>query len=360
MDYDKILDIAANIYRSVCGAGKSKIFIAKEVANWSLFWDVHYIYNILNDAGVKSEISFDLGLIRQTVFYVNKYVLLRPRLRLNGLNDVSMAYYHGYPGTGDDIGDRCIASLQKHHRVIKKIQYTHDRMGDYLLDAGVPSSKLCKIYIGVDTDIFTPVSSVEKRNIRSKLGIPESAVVVGSFQKDGQGWGDGSDPKMIKGPDIFVDTMRLLKDVVPELHVLLTGPARGYVKSRLSAAGVSFTHLCLDRYHDLPELYNALDLYLVSSREEGGPKAVLESMASGVPLVSTAVGQATELVRSGENGLLAEGFSAEELSVLCHRGIADVDLRRRMTASGLATAAANAYANQTPLWLDFFGVTEVN
>ena len=61
-------------------------------------------------------------------------------------------------------------------------------------------------------------------------------------------------------------------------------------------------------------LYSALDAYVVPSRQEGGPKSVLEAMASGVPIVSTRVGQATELIRDGENGRLVEVEDAEALA----------------------------------------------
>lgn len=360
MSCSKFYNVFSNVVRSAFLIPKSTIFLSKEVDNWSLFWDVHYVHKILIDAGLRSEVCFDIGLLRQTIFYVNKYILLKPRLRLHGMNTVTMAYYHGYPGTGCNESDGCFASLEKYHQRIGRIQYTHQRMGDYLLEAGVPQWKLRKIYIGVDDKHFSPVSDGRKKEIRCKLGIPESAIVVGSFQKDGQGWGDGTEPKLIKGPDIFVDTMRMLKGLVPELHVLLTGPARGFVKAGLSASGIPHTHLCLDRYHDLPELYNALDLYLVSSREEGGPKAVLESMASGVPLVSTPVGQAVELICPEVNGLLSTGFSPEELSSLCYKGIGDVALRKQMVESGIHTAGLNTYASQTELWLDFFEGIEVD
>ncbi len=52
--------------------------------------------------------------------------------------------------------------------------------------------------------------------------------------------------------------------------------------------------------------YEAIDLCIVASRDEGGPRAVLESMAIGVPLVTTRVGQAADLVRHEENGWMVE------------------------------------------------------
>ena len=46
--------------------------------------------------------------------------------------------------------------------------------------------------------------------------------MVGSFQKDGVGWAEGLEPKLIKGPDVLVAALELLKAEVPELFVVLT------------------------------------------------------------------------------------------------------------------------------------------
>ena len=48
-----------------------------------------------------------------------------------------------------------------------------------------------------------------------------------------------------------------------------------------------------------------MDLYLITSREEGGPKGLIESMAAGVPVVSTRVGMAPALIKDGINGAIA-------------------------------------------------------
>ena len=69
--------------------------------------------------------------------------------------------------------------------------------------------------------------------------------------------------------------------------------------------------------------YRALDVCLVTSRDEGGPKAVLEAMATGVPLVTTRVGQAADLVRHARNGYIVDVEDAERhrrLGGLCRGG----------------------------------------
>ncbi len=138
------------------------------------------------------------------------------------------------------------------------------------------------------------------------LGLPESAFVVGSFQKDGVGWGDGLEPKLIKGPDVLIAVAERLSERVPELVVLLTGPSRGYVRAGLERLGVQYRHALLPSIDAVSQAYDAIDVCLVTSRDEGGPRAVLESMATEVPLVTTRVGQAVDLVRHGNNGWIVD------------------------------------------------------
>ena len=42
--------------------------------------------------------------------------------------------------------------------------------------------------------------------------IDQNKILIGSFQKDGDGWGDGNVPKLIKGPDLFLKTIKILKE----------------------------------------------------------------------------------------------------------------------------------------------------
>ena len=93
---------------------------------------------------------------------------------------------------------------------------------------------------------------------------------------------------------------------MPELHLLLTGPARGYVRAGLERLGIPYRHALLPDVDAVAGVYPAIDVCLVASRDEGGPRAVLESMATRVPLVTTEVGQAADLVRHGENGWMVE------------------------------------------------------
>ena len=138
---------------------------------------------------------------------------------------------------------------------------------------------------------------------------------------------------------------------VPELHVLLTGPARGYVRGGLDRLGIPYRHALLPDVDAVAEVYPGIDVCLVASRDEGGPRAVLESMATRVPLVTTRVGQAADLVRHGENGWMVE---PEDVDGLVHwiqhvASSSESDLEP-VLAAGRAVAECSSYDALRPRW----------
>lgn len=333
----------------------SRLILYGDDVGWSLDWDMRELANISRRLGVKvARPLWKHAAQPQSIFYASQFFLNSDDW-LNLLpHRIGFSYFHGLPQTGDEDFDGVYRALQKHHEKISRIQVSHTEMHNAILQTGIDPAKVFLIPIGINTGFF-PFRSVEmKKNARAELGIPQSAFVVGSFQKDGVGWGDGMEPKLIKGPDVFVDVMKRLKHDVPELFVLLSGPARGFVKKGLEEAGIPYWHGYLKSYPDIAMMFQALDLYVVASRQEGGPKAVLESMSSGVPLVTTRVGQAMDLVKHGENSFLTD---VEDVDALASYALqvyrsSPADLQP-MLAAGRKTAEANSYESQISLWAEF-------
>jgi len=162
------------------------------------------------------------------------------------------------------------------------------------------------------------------------------------------------EPKLIKGPDIFLKTIELLKLRIPELYILLSGPSRGFVKEGLTQMGVPLRHVFPKHYKEVGRLFQALDLYLVTSREEGGPKAILESMASHVPLVTTRVGQAVDLVEHGRNAWMVDAEDVEGLAHWAWRAIDHQSSLGPVLELGRQTAEMHRYEAQWPDWSRFF------
>lgn len=333
----------------------TRLFLISDGANWAVDHDKRQLENIAERLRIRTAPQIlSSKTDGQCVFYINHAQGLYQAGPHNG-NRIAIAYYHGRPGTpGFAEFDRAYEWLCERHAYIDRVQVTNQEMEELVISSGISREKVFKIPIGIDPSTFTPVTEKTRTWAREKYGVPEDARVVGSFQKDGEGWEEGREPKLIKGPDVFCDVVERLKDDVPNLLVLLSGPARGYVKERLDSAGIPYRHHFLDDPGQVSELYHAIDLYLLTSRQEGGPKMVLESMASRVPLVSTRVGQATEIVDHERNGWLADVEDVDALTRWARRV-----LEKRVDVTPVLdrarkTAEAHAYDRQDRLWREFF------
>lgn len=134
-----------------------------------------------------------------------------------------------------------------------------------------------------------------KQLLRLKYSLPVDSFLVGSFQRDTEGK-DLTAPKLEKGPDLLADNLMKLYEVDPRLHVVLGGWRRQYLIARLDVAGIPYTYFELPSQDVINELYQTLDMYMVSARYEGGPQSLIECGLLGVPCISRDVGMATQVL----------------------------------------------------------------
>jgi glycosyltransferase involved in cell wall biosynthesis len=318
----------------------SRLFVAGDGNRWAIADDAAEVSQVATRVGIRVGPEDWIASVRnQSVFHTSQFTLIGQPFERNG-NRLGVAYLHGRPGTpGHPEFDTCYETVRRRHEELDRVQVSNRAMGELVLESGIAEEKVFLIPIGVDPTRFRQRDAAARTEARRELGLPESAFVVGSFQKDGVGWGDGLQPKLIKGPDVLLDVASRLRGRVPELLFLLTGPARGYVMAGLDRLGVPYRHVRLPDLDAVAAAYRTVDVCLVTSRDEGGPKAVLESMATGVPLVTTRVGQAADLVVDGENGRLLDVDDAEGLAeaVAAVAAAPDAELER-LAAAGRLTA----------------------
>lgn len=330
----------------------SRLFLISDLPTWSISWDMRKLSEIARIIGV--EVAHPRWFPyskNQAVFYGSHFQLLENEFP-DASNRIATAYFHGRPDTDAEFHSVYERLCHVHHR-IHRVQVSHSEMRDVILNSGIDPGKVFLIPVGIDLSYFSVQTAESRRASRAQLGIPESAVAVGSFQKDGVGWNEGFEPKLIKGPDVFLRTIEILKSRVPGLFIVLSGPARGYIKRGLERLGVPYIHRTVASYPDVGKLYQALDVYIVTSRQEGGPKSVLEAMASGVPLVTTRVGQAMDLVRHGENGWMTEVEDSEALAYWAEHTVANQGGLKMLLGKARQTAEENSYEAQIDLWRNF-------
>jgi len=158
--------------------------------------------------------------------------------------------------------------------------------------------------------------------IRRDLGIPGGAILVtqvGNFKPQ-------------KAPLDFVRMAVRVAAVLPQVHFLMTGegPLRTRAETMAGEAGLA------ERFHftgwrdDIPAVFDATDLAVLSSRHEGLPRAVVEALAAGVPVVATAVDGTPEVLRDGVDGYVVPPADVERLAERVLRLARDTGLRRGM------------------------------
>ena len=172
---------------------------------------------------------------------------------------------------------------------------------------------------GVDGHRFRPASEGERSARRRALGLGEGEVVLGTVGR--------LDP--LKDHRLLIEAVTGLEGSW-RLLVVGDGPLRAELERLVQERSLGGRVVFLGERRDVPELLRAMDAFVLPSRSEGLPMALLEAMACGLPVVATRVGGIPEAVREGEGGLLCDpGDSGGLRDALC-RLISDPPLRRRL------------------------------
>jgi glycosyltransferase involved in cell wall biosynthesis len=138
-----------------------------------------------------------------------------------------------------------------------------------------------------------------------------------------------------KGIDIFLATAARLAPEFPSAKfvVIGDGPDRDKLEHTIDALQLRSSVSLLGRRDDMPSVYASLDIMVSSSRQEGLPIAILEGMASALPLVATAVGEVSTVVLDGLTGLLVPPEDSERLAAAIHTLLRDPAQRTRLAAA---------------------------
>lgn len=138
--------------------------------------------------------------------------------------------------------------------------------------------------------------SIENKELlRKKYGFTKQDYLIGSFQRDTESH-DLKTPKLVKGPDIFIKLIEKIKKQNKNLKIVLSGKNRNFIISELEKLNIPYRYFEMSSFEQLNELYNILDLYLVTSRLEGGPQAIMECGLTKTPIISTDVGISNEVL----------------------------------------------------------------
>ncbi|HEX8841787.1 MAG TPA: glycosyltransferase family 1 protein [Sphingomicrobium sp.] len=177
---------------------------------------------------------------------------------------------------------------------------------------------------GIDREQFNP----ERRDLewRRSLGIADDEVIVAFLGR----------VVMEKGLDVFADTIHALeeRDVPHRVLVIGEGPARPWFEEQLPKA----LFVGERTGTDLARLLASSDVLLNPSVTEAFGNVTLEAMACRLPVVAAISTGATNLVRDGISGMLANAGEVGEFADALEMYVRDPELRRRHGEAGLAVA----------------------
>jgi glycosyltransferase involved in cell wall biosynthesis len=134
-----------------------------------------------------------------------------------------------------------------------------------------------------------------------------------------------------KNVDLLLDALRGAPSL--KLTVVGDGSLRDALEAKARAYGLSVEFLGKLPHRDLPVVLNRAEVFVLPSRYEGSPKALLEAMACGVPVVGTRVPGIRDIVRHRENGLLCAAVP-EDIRAALLEVTADPALRQQLRDAG--------------------------
>ncbi len=204
------------------------------------------------------------------------------------------------------------------------------------LARGYPSEQFICIHNGIEP--LTPPPREEGKRVRQALGVPAGApLLLNVARLTSQ---KGHDTLLAALPHILAHHPRA------RLACVGQGPEQPRLLAQARELGVEAAVCFLGHRSDVPALMGAANLFVLPSRFEGHPLAVLEALSCGLPVVGTRVCGLDEAVIDGETGLLVEPDRPDDLAGAVVELLADGERRRRMGRAGRRFVAERHNARQ--------------
>jgi glycosyltransferase involved in cell wall biosynthesis len=152
----------------------------------------------------------------------------------------------------------------------------------------------------IDTDIYRPKDKIAARN---KLNLPiDKKIVLFAAVK-------ASDKR--KGTDYLIEASRLMAQRNNDIHFLIAGNRSEEIEQQLALPAHSTGYVSPE---NMPDVYNAADVFVTPSLQENLPNTIMEAMSCGTPCVGFEIGGIPEMIDHKQNGYVARYKVVEDLA----------------------------------------------
>jgi sugar transferase (PEP-CTERM/EpsH1 system associated) len=249
-----------------------------------------------------------------------------PAARLAGV-PVAIHSEHGYELD-------MLAGLPIRRRIFRRAAYgmadavfaVSRELRDYhAKQAWISSERIRVICNGVDTKRFCP-NPESRATLRRRFGLPQDRFIVGTVGR----------MVPIKDHGMLLRAVDSLVQRCVDAHALLVGSGPELERTQQLAdtsPGLAGRVTFLGASEEIPELLNTMDVFALPSISEGMSNTLLEAMATGLPVIATAVGGNTEVIDHEKSGWLIRPRDHESLASLLTRLASREDLRQKYGAA---------------------------
>lgn len=196
-----------------------------------------------------------------------------------------------------------------------------------LVEHSAPKHRIELVHGAVDLRRF---AVAPKAKIKQELGLNHSHFMISSVGRaiHRKSW------------DIAIKAFAEVQSKIPHVRMILVGSITSSEEDKVFRSLTELCRICkvseyvhfLGHRHDFPEILKASDIFILPSRSEGLPGALLEAMAAGLPCITTNICGMVEVIEHGKNGLLFERDDSKQLAESLIRLIEDQALREKIAS----------------------------
>jgi glycosyltransferase involved in cell wall biosynthesis len=212
-----------------------------------------------------------------------------------------------------------------------------EKVAQELVNIGVPRSRIRVIINGVDLEEFAPGETN-----RQKLGLPEN-VTLALFAGD------------IRTPRKNLDTVLHALVKVPDLHLVVVGHTQNSPFPQLAASlGLNERVHFVGFRRDIPQIMQAVDLFVFPSRYEACSLVLLEALSSGLPVITAKATGGGELVTPECGIVLPDSDDIDALALALLTLVSSPALIQQMGKAARSVAEKHSWTTMAQTYVDLF------